>query len=98
MDELCAGADVLVHTVVRRDLIEPLGLARLTDVLDYHSAVEDAAETAARNGVGTLVLTHLVPAPQPDAEHEWAERARARFDGTVVVARDLLALEVGPPE
>ncbi len=98
LDELCAGADMLVHTVVRRDLIEPLGLARLSDVLDYHSAVEDAAETAARNGVGTLVLTHLVPAPQPDVEHEWAERARARFDGTVVVARDLLSLEVGPSE
>ena len=95
LDELCAGADVLVHTVVRRDLIEPIGLPRLTDVLDYHSTVEDAAQTAARNGVGTLVLTHLVPAPQPEAEHEWIARAGAHFDGTVVVARDLLALDVG---
>jgi ribonuclease Z len=96
LDELCAGADMLVHTVVRRDLIEPIGLPRLTDVLDYHSAVEDAARTAARNGVATLVLTHLVPAPQPDAEHEWVERAAEHFDGIVVVARDLLALDVGP--
>jgi len=96
LDELCAGADMLVHTVVRRDLIEPIGLPRLTDVLDYHSSVEDAARTAARHGVGTLVLTHLVPAPQPDAEHEWVERAGEHFDGTVVVARDLLALNVGP--
>ncbi len=98
LDELCAGADMLVHTVVRRDLIEPLGLARLTDVLDYHSTVEDAARTAARNNVSTLVLTHLVPAPRPEdeAEHEWAERARAHFGGTVVVARDLLTLEVVP--
>jgi ribonuclease Z len=96
LDELCAGADMLVHTVVRRDLIEPIGLPRLTDVLDYHSDVEDAARTAARNGVGTLVLTHLVPAPQPDAEHEWVERAAVHFDGTVVVARDLLALDVVP--
>ena len=63
LDELCEGADMLVHTVVRRDLIEPIGLPRLTDVLDYHSSVEDAARTAARHGVGTLVLTHLVPAP-----------------------------------
>ena len=95
LDELCAGADVLVHTVVRRDLIEPIGLPRLTDVLDYHSTVEDAAKTAARNGVGTLALTHLVPAPQPDKEHEWVARAGAHFDGAVVVARDLLALDVG---
>ena len=71
LDELCAGADMLVHTVVRRDLLEPIELPRLNDVLDYHSTVEDAARTAARGGVGTLVLTHLVPAPRPEAEQEW---------------------------
>ena len=94
LDELCAGADLLVHTVVRRDLIEPLGLARLTDVLDYHSSVEDAARTAARNGVGTLLLTHLVPAPPPGAEGEWVALAQEHFGGRVVVAQDLLTLEV----
>ena len=97
LDELCTGADVLVHTVIRRDLIEPIGLPRLTDVLDYHSTVEDAARTAARAGVQTLVLTHLVPAPQPDAEEEWAARATQHFEGTVVVARDLVAVDVGSP-
>jgi ribonuclease Z len=95
LDELCAGTDMLVHTVIRRDLLEPLNVPRLNDVFDYHSTVEDAAQTAARGAVGTLVLTHLVPAPQPDAEEEWAARARAHFDGTVVVARDLLTLDVG---
>jgi ribonuclease Z len=96
LDELCAGADMLVHTVVRRDLIEPIGLPRLLDVLDYHSSVEDAARTAARNGVGTLVLTHPVPAPQPGTEADWTGLASAHFDGTVILARDLLSLEVGP--
>ncbi len=95
LDELCAGADMLVHTVIRRDLLEPLNVPRLNDIFDYHSTVEDAARTAARGGVGTLVLTHLVPAPSPDDEHEWAERARAHFDGSVVVARDLTSLDVG---
>ena len=72
-------------------------LPRLMDVLDYHSSVEDAARTAARNGVGTLVLTHLVPGPQPGTEGGM-DRAggRAHFDGDVVVAEDLLTLEVGP--
>jgi ribonuclease Z len=95
LDELCRGADMLVHTVVRPDLIEPIGLPRLLDVLDYHSSVEDAAKTAARNGVGTLVLTHLVPAPQPGTEPEWLALAAAHFDGNVILARDLLSLEVG---
>ena len=39
LDRLGAGADVLVHTVVRRDQIEAIGLPRLLDVLDYHSSV-----------------------------------------------------------
>ena len=94
LDELCDGADVLVHTVVRRDLIEQIGLPRLTDVLDYHSSVPDAAQTAARNGVRTLVLTHLVPAPAPGTEQEWLDQAGAHFDGDVVLAHDLLTLDV----
>jgi ribonuclease Z len=94
LDELCAGADVLVHTVVRRDLIEQFGLPRLTDVLDYHSSVPEAAQTAARAGVGTLVLTHLVPSPAPGTEQDWSDQAAAHFRGTVVVANDLLSLDV----
>ncbi len=93
LDELSRGADVLVHTVVRRDLIEPIGLPRLTDVLDYHSSVEDAAATASRAGVRTLVLTHLVPAPIPGTEQEWLDRAGAHFDGEVVLATDLATVE-----
>ena len=96
LDRLCAGADVLVHTVVRRDQIEAIGLPRLLDVLDYHSSVPDAARTAARNGVGTLVLTHMVPAVQPGAEQEWIDQAAAEFDGTVVLSEDLTSIEVGP--
>lgn len=96
LDELCTGADMLVHTVVRPDLIRPVGLPRLLDVLDYHSSVEDAARTAARHGVGTLVLTHPVPAPQPGTEPEWIALAEQHFKGTVVLAEDLLTLDVGP--
>ena len=94
LDELCDGADVLVHTVVRRDLIEQFGLPRLTDVLDYHSSVPEAAQTAERAGVGTLVLTHLVPSPAPGTEQDWLDQAAAHFGGTVVLADDLLSLDV----
>ncbi len=94
LDRLCRGADVLVHTVVRRDLIEAIGLPRITDVLDYHSSVEDAARTAATGGVATLVLTHLVPPPAPGTEHQWRDLAAAHFDGEVVVAADLATREL----
>ena len=95
LDDLSKDADVLVHTVVRRDLIEQFGLPRLTDVLDYHSSVTDAAETAARNRVVTLLLTHLVPSPAPGTEEEWLDQARGHFDGRIVLASDLLTVEVG---
>jgi ribonuclease Z len=94
LDELSNGADVLVHTVVRRDLIEQFGVPRLTDVLDYHSSVQDAAQTAARNGVRTLVLTHLVPSPMPGTEQEWIDQATVHFDGEVIMATDLLTLDL----
>ena len=93
LDELCAGAGVLVHTVVRRDLIEAIGIPRITDVLDYHSAVADAAATAARGDVRTLVLTHLVPAPAPGTEQEWLDQAATDYSGEVLVASDLLTVE-----
>jgi len=96
LDRLAAGADVLVHTVVRRDQIEALGLPRLLDVLDYHSAVPDAAATAERAGVGTLVLTHMVPPVQPGAEQEWIDQAAGEFGGEVVLAEDLTTIELTP--
>jgi ribonuclease Z len=94
LDKLCTGADVLVHTTVRRDLIEQLGVPRLMDVLDYHSSIPDVAQTARRNGVRKLVLTHLVPVPAPGTEQEWLDQAAAHFDGEVLLAADLLTVDV----
>jgi ribonuclease Z len=94
LDRLCAGADVYVQTVVRADLVKAIPSPRLQDVLDYHSTVQQAAETAARNGVKTLVLTHLVPVPAPGTEEEWRSLATASFDGEVIVASDLWSTEV----
>jgi ribonuclease Z len=97
LDRLCAGADVYVQTVIRRSLVEAVPLPRLQDILDYHSDIGQAAATATRGGVGTLVLTHLVPAPAPGTEGEWAAEAEAGFTGRVVVADDLTAVEVPTP-
>lgn len=94
LDRLCAGADVYVQTVIRRALVEAIPSQRLQDILDYHSSIEDAAATASRGGVGTLVMTHLVPAPWPGTEHEWLNEAAAGFDGQVVLAEDLWQQEV----
>ncbi len=95
LDRLCEGADVLVCTVIRDDLLRAIGLPRLLDVCDYHSTVAQAADTAKRAGVGTLVLTRCVPAVAPRGEEEWRAMAAAVFDGTVIVAADLESVRVG---
>lgn len=95
LDRLCEGADALVHTVIRADLVEDVPIQRLQDILDYHSSVEQAAATAKRGGVGTLVLTHYVPALVPGTEDEWRARAATEFDGVVELGDDLHTVRVG---
>jgi ribonuclease Z len=92
LDRLCAGADVYVQTVIRQDLVELVPRPRLQDILDYHSTVEQAAATAARAGVRTLVLTHFVPPLTPGQEDAWRDLAAAHFDGEIVVADDLTSV------
>jgi ribonuclease Z len=89
LDELCVGADVYVQTVIREDLVRLVPMQRFVDIIDYHSTVEQAAQTAARAGVGTLVLTHQVPTPPPGAAEEWLALARQHFDGAVLFGEDL---------
>ncbi len=96
LDRLCAGADALVHTVIRADQVRAIPVPRLQDILDYHSSVEQAAQTAARNGVGTLVLTHYVPPMQPGAEDEWRAIAAEHFAGPIELGDDLHTVRVGP--
>jgi ribonuclease Z len=89
LDRLCTGADALVHTVIRDDLVRDIPLPRLQDILDYHSSVAQAAQTAARAGVGTLVLTHYVPGMPPGAEDEWRAQAAEHFGGRIELGHDL---------
>ena len=97
LDELCRDADLYVQTVIRDDLVRLVPSARLQDILDYHSTVEQAAQTAKRAGVRTLVLTHFVPALQPGQEDEWRAKAAAQFDGEIVVGPDLTTASASGP-
>jgi len=99
LDALCKNADIYVQTVLRPDLLElvkqfvPALASRSNDILDYHSNVEDAAKTAARAGVKTLMLTHYVPAMQPGQEADWLALATPHFGGNIVLGPDLTSAE-----
>ncbi|MBJ7398718.1 ribonuclease Z [Mycolicibacterium sp.] len=95
LDELTHGANALVHTAIRKDLVEQIPLQRLKDILDYHSSVEQAAATAARAGVDTLVLTHYVPPLAAGQEEQWRALAAGEFNGRIELGDDLLRVSVG---
>ncbi len=92
---LAHGADLLVHEVIDIDRLT----ARLTRLPNYeairnhlsrsHSAPEDVGTIATRAGVGTLVLSHLVPGDDEIAGAEWEARVRPTFAGRIVCGTDL---------
>lgn len=94
LDRLCVGAQALVHTVIRKDIIGEIPIPRLLDTLDYHSSVEEAAQTAQRAGMATLVLTHYVPAFPSGGGDDWRALAGEHFDGVIELGDDLHRVEV----
>ena len=94
LDEMCRGADIYVQTVIRDDLVKMVPSPRLQDILDYHSTVEQAGQTAQRAGVGTLMLTHYVPPLFPGQEDAWRAIAAGHFSGPIVLGDDLTSVTV----
>ncbi|MDO0975916.1 ribonuclease Z [Mycolicibacterium frederiksbergense] len=96
LDELATGAGALVHTAIRHDLVGAMPLQRFRDICDYHSSVEQAADTAARAGVGILILTHYVPSPARGQYEDWRALAATVFDRQIELGDDLHRVQVHP--
>ena len=80
--------------MLRRDFVELLPGEMVQDILEYHSSVVDASQTAARVGVKRLAMTHMVPAPRPEQYPEWIARAAEHFDGEIIIGDDLTTITV----
>lgn len=94
VDALAAGADAYVQTVIRQDLIEQIPNDMIQDILEYHSGVVQAAQTAARVSARQLVLTHMVPAPTTEQYPEWIALAAQHYDGEIIIGDDLTIITV----
>jgi ribonuclease BN (tRNA processing enzyme) len=97
--KLATGADVLVHEVMLaervRDLVKnlPNGEQLARSIISHHTTAEQAGRVAARAGVKTLVLSHFVPAEDPDVpDEEWVAPVRRHYSGRVIVGRDLMEI------
>jgi ribonuclease BN (tRNA processing enzyme) len=91
---LARGADVLVHEALYVPAAPGApGSALRRHIMESHTAAEDAGRIASAAGVGTLVLSHFVPAEDPPvSDEQWLAAARTAFSGRIVVGRDLLEL------
>ncbi|HEY0520304.1 MAG TPA: MBL fold metallo-hydrolase [Ilumatobacteraceae bacterium] len=92
---LAQGADYLVHEVIDLDFVServakmPNRDNIINHLTESHTSPEDAGRIAARAGVTTLVMSHLVPGDSEIPEAEWERRAKSTFDGDVVCGVDL---------
>jgi ribonuclease BN (tRNA processing enzyme) len=92
---LARGADVLIHETLWVPAVDrlvarnPHAATLKKHIIDSHTAVEDVGRVAAAAGVKLLVLSHLVPADDPQITDDmWIGAARPHFKGDIVVARD----------
>ena len=92
------GADVLVHeacrTTAMRDVIAGTSFET---IFSYHADTVPLGAMAERAGVAYLVLTHLIPPPNGDAESaEFAADVRhGGYTGRVSVGTDLSTVTLG---
>ena len=57
-------------------------------------AIRDTFRIAQAAGVKTLVLSHLVPADDPDVTDQmWIDAARTKFRGSIIVGKDLMEIQ-----
>lgn len=97
--QLAKGADVLVHEAMYLPGVDRLA-ARVPNhpglkqhLLASHTSAEDAGRVAQEAEVKLLVLSHLVPADDPEITDEmWIAAARTHFGGHVIVGKDLLEI------
>ena len=97
--KLARGADVLVHEVMLAERVRealaslPNGQALAKSVIGHHTTAEQVGRVAAAAGVKTLVLSHFVPAADPDIpDEQWLEPVRRHFSGRVIVGQDLMEI------
>jgi ribonuclease Z len=98
VEELAAGADVLVHEACRKSVLAPL-IARTVyeTIFSYHADTVELGALAARAGVPHVVLTHLIPPPdQPEDRRAFAQDLRdGGYAGSITVGEDLTTISLG---
>jgi len=97
---LAREADVLVHEVLWPSAVDRLlshaynAEALKRSILSHHTPAVEVGRVAAEARVKTLVLSHFVPAEDPEITEEmWTDEVRrGGYRGPVILGRDLLEI------
>lgn len=92
---LAANADVVVYEAMRFEFGRQLP-PDWHFLMDYHADTKLIGGQMAALGVPTLILTHLIPAPDSDeARQQYVDDIRgAGFTGQLIVGEDLATVEL----
>ena len=91
------GADVIVHEVAaaRPEVQEAMPAEKL--VMEHHASPAEVGRVFAQTRPKLALLTHMVLLkPAPVSINEVMQELAAEYDGTFMVAEDLLSIEIGP--
>ena len=99
--EFAAGADYLVHEVFYPGAVAAMLKDRPNapllgaSIRSHHTSPEDVGRIAAKAKVGTLVLTHFVPADERlVSPRMWTDAVRKTFSGRIVVGKDMMSFDL----
>ena len=90
------GADVFVHEVAaaRQEIQQKMQAIRL--VMEHHASPAEVGRVFAQTRPKLALLTHLVLLkPDPVSINDVMAELAEEYDGTVMVAEDLLSIEIG---
>jgi ribonuclease Z len=96
VEDFSRNANVLVHEAFRRAPLAPFieHIPRIKSILDYHADSIPLGAMAQRAQVNTLLLTHLGPPPQNEADEQgFSDDIKSGgYTGHVLVGRDLMSV------
>lgn len=96
VEEAAQGADVLIYEAFCPSAVPPGLLSDPERLASYHADTKQIGASAARLEIPTLILTHLIPAPQNERERQlFVEDVRSGgYGGNLVVADDLYEISI----
>lgn len=97
VEALARGAHILVHEACRTTaMTEAITGTVFENIFSYHADTVPLGTMAERSAIPHLVLTHLIPAPNNEAEESAFESdiRQGGYTGRVTVGRDLMSFRL----